>query len=120
MYYYLTMPQDPSVFTVLTCPSDKPDCPAVDFLLLGPRWLVMEDTFQLPYFHRNTMSEFSAVLSGGFDLARVPPSMYGMSALHNNLSPHGLDAHEVEIAMTKRLAPERVPDDTKAFLVESW
>jgi homogentisate 1,2-dioxygenase len=80
----------------------------------------MEDTFQLPYFHRNTMSEFSAVISGGFDLSRVPESMYGMYALHNNLSPHGLDAHEVEAAMRKPLVPERIPDDTQAFLVESW
>jgi homogentisate 1,2-dioxygenase len=80
----------------------------------------MEDTFQLPYFHRNTMSEFSAVISGGFDLSRVPESMYGMYALHNNLSPHGLGAHEVEAAMRKPLVPERIPDDTKAFLVESW
>ena len=116
----LTILQDPSVFTVLTCPSDKPDCPAVDFLLLGPRWLVMEDTFQLPYFHRNTMSEFSSVLRGGFDLTRVRETMYGMSALHNNLSPHGIDAREVEVAMTKPLVPERISDDTKAFVIESW
>jgi homogentisate 1,2-dioxygenase len=80
----------------------------------------MEDTFQLPYFHRNTMSEFSAVISGGFDLSRVPESMYGMYALHNNLSPHGLAAHEVEAAMRKPLVPQRIPNDTKAFLVESW
>jgi homogentisate 1,2-dioxygenase len=80
----------------------------------------MEDTFQLPYFHRNTMSEFASVISGGFDLARVPEAMYGMSSLHNSMSPHGLLAHEVEEAMRKPLAPERVPDDTIAFLVESW
>jgi homogentisate 1,2-dioxygenase len=80
----------------------------------------MEGTFRLPYFHRNTMSEFSAVIRGGFDLSRVPESMYGMYALHNNLSPHGLDAQEVEVAVTKALRPERVPDDTKAFIVESW
>jgi homogentisate 1,2-dioxygenase len=66
------------------------------------------------------MSEFSAVISGGFDLSRVPESMYGMYALHNNLSPHGLDAHEVAAATTKILRPERIPNDTKAFLVESW
>jgi homogentisate 1,2-dioxygenase len=46
--------------------------------------------------------------------------MYGMSALHNNLSPHGLDAHEVEAAMRKPLVSERIPDDTKAFVIDSW
>ncbi|PGH18791.1 homogentisate 1,2-dioxygenase [Helicocarpus griseus UAMH5409] len=111
--------QDPSIYVVLTCPSDKPDHAAVDFLVLGPRWMVMEDTFQLPYFHRNTMSEFSSVISGGFDLSRVPESMYGMSGLNNTLSPHGLSAWEVENAMQKKLGPERVPDDTMAILVES-
>ncbi|KAL4886742.1 RmlC-like cupin domain-containing protein [Aspergillus karnatakaensis] len=111
--------QDPSIYTVLTCPSDKPSHPAVDFLVLGPRWMVMEDTFQIPYFHRNTMSEFSAVISGGFDLSRVPEQLYGMSGLNNVLSPHGLSAEEVENAMKKALRPERVPDDTLAVLVES-
>jgi hypothetical protein len=42
--------------------------------------------------------------------------MYEMSALHSNLSPHGLDAHEVEAAMRKPLVPERMPDDTKRSL----
>ncbi|KAL4963797.1 RmlC-like cupin domain-containing protein [Aspergillus stella-maris] len=111
--------QDPSIYVVLTCPSDKPDHAAVDFLVLGPRWMVMEDTFQIPYFHRNTMSEFSSVLSGGFDLSRVPEQMFGMSGLHNMLSPHGLSAGETENATSKVLKPERVPDDTMAFLVES-
>ncbi|BCS18741.1 uncharacterized protein APUU_11569A [Aspergillus puulaauensis] len=111
--------QDPSIYIVLSCPSDKPDHAAVDFLVLGPRWMVMEDTFQIPYFHRNTMSEFSSVLSGGFDLSRVPPQLYGMSGLNNVLSPHGLSASDTENAMKKVLRPERVPDDTMAFLVES-
>ncbi|KAL3433036.1 RmlC-like cupin domain-containing protein [Aspergillus tetrazonus] len=111
--------QDPSIYVVLTCPSDKPDHAAVDFLVLGPRWMAMEDTFQIPYFHRNTMSEFSSVISGGFDLSRVPTPMYGMSGLHNVLSPHGLSAPETENAIKKVLRPERVPDDTMAFLVES-
>ncbi|KAL4763347.1 RmlC-like cupin domain-containing protein [Aspergillus foveolatus] len=110
---------DPSIYVVLTCPSDKPDHAAVDFLVLGPRWMVMEDTFQIPYFHRNTMSEFSSVISGGFDLSRVPTPMYGMSGLHNVLSPHGLSASETENAIKKVLRPKRVPDDTMAFLVES-
>jgi homogentisate 1,2-dioxygenase len=82
--------------------------------------MVMEDTFQLPYFHRNTMSEFSSIISGGVDLTKIPESMYGMSSLNNVLSPHGLSAREVEHAMKKALGPERVPDDTMAILVESW
>lgn len=66
------------------------------------------------------MSEFSSVISGGIDLTRIPEAMVGMSALNNPLSPHGLSAPEVEHAMNKPLRPERVPDDTMAFVVESW
>jgi homogentisate 1,2-dioxygenase len=112
--------QDPSCFTVLTCQSETPDHPAVDFLVLGPRWLTMEDTFRLPYFHRNIMSEFSAVISGGYDTSRVPEQLYGMSGLHNCLSPHGMSAEDTEDAMKKQLKPERIPDDTVAVLLESW
>ena len=80
----------------------------------------MEDTFRLPYFHRNAMSEFSSVIRGGFDTAKVPKPMWGMCALHNPMSAHGLDKREVEDAMNKPLQPERIGDETMAFLVESW
>jgi homogentisate 1,2-dioxygenase len=112
--------QDPSIFTVLTCQSSIPDHPALDFLYMGPRWFVMEDTFQLPYFHRNVMSEFSGVISGGFDLSKVPKQMWGMCGLNNSVSPHGLSKEEVEQAITKKLQPERVPDNHHGFLFESW
>lgn len=112
--------QDPSIFTVLTAPSGIPDHPALDFLYMGPRWFVMEDTFQLPYFHRNVMSEFSGVISGGFDVSKIPKPMWGMCGLNNSVSPHGLSKEEVELAMTKKLEPERIPDNHHGFLFESW
>mmetsp|Transcript_11269 Transcript_11269/g.27930 ORF Transcript_11269/g.27930 Transcript_11269/m.27930 type:complete len:400 (-) Transcript_11269:1766-2965(-) len=48
---------DPSIYTVLTCPSDTPGEAIADFVIFPPRWMVMEDTFRPPYFHRNVMSE---------------------------------------------------------------
>lgn len=66
------------------------------------------------------MSEFFSVISGGVDLSRIPEPMWGMSALNNTLSPHGVGVHEVEQAEKKKLAPERIPDDHMAFIVESW
>jgi homogentisate 1,2-dioxygenase len=36
---------DPSIFTVLTSPSDTPGTANCDFVIFPPRWLVMEDTF---------------------------------------------------------------------------
>ncbi|KAK7611996.1 Homogentisate 1,2-dioxygenase [Phyllosticta paracitricarpa] len=111
--------QDPSIYTVLTCPSDKPDHPAVDFIYIGPRWIVMEDTLHVPYFHRNTMSEFAAVISGGFDTSPIPDELVGMCNLHNGMSTHGPSAPVVEHSMTRDTKPERIPEDHVAVLVES-
>ena len=50
---------DPSLYTVLTVPSHRePGTAVVDFAIIPPRWMASEDTFWLPYYHRNTMSEF--------------------------------------------------------------
>jgi len=48
---------DPSIFTVLTSPSDTAGVANVDFVIFPPRWMVAEDTFRPPWFHRNFMSE---------------------------------------------------------------
>ena len=49
---------DPSIFTVLTCPSSDPGTATADFVIFPPRWMVAERTFRPPYFHRNCMTEF--------------------------------------------------------------
>ena len=46
--------QDPSIFTVLTCPSTKPGVAIADFVIFPPRWSVAENTFRPPYYHRKT------------------------------------------------------------------
>jgi homogentisate 1,2-dioxygenase len=48
---------DPSIFTVLTSPSHMVGRANVDFVIFPPRWMVAEDTFRPPWFHRNVMSE---------------------------------------------------------------
>ncbi len=37
---------DPSIYTVLTAPSDKPGTALADFVIFPPRWMVMENTFR--------------------------------------------------------------------------
>src|SRR6478609_3338788 len=44
---------DPSIFTVLTSPSEIVGTANVDFVIFPPRWMVAEDTFRPPWFHRN-------------------------------------------------------------------
>ena len=56
--------QDPSIFTVLTVPTNTPGTAAVDFVIFPGRWTVAEHTFRPPYFHRNCMSEFMGLIRG--------------------------------------------------------
>jgi len=53
---------DPSIFTVLSCPSEIVGESAVDFVIFPTRWMVAEHTFRPPYFHRNYMSEFMGMV----------------------------------------------------------
>lgn len=58
---------DPSIFTVLTSPSPVPGVAAADFVVFPARWVVAENTFRPPYFHRNTMSEYMGLIRGTYD-----------------------------------------------------
>ncbi len=55
---------DPSIFTVLTSPSEIPGTANCDFVIFPPRWMVAEHTFRPPWFHRNVMSEFMGLVQG--------------------------------------------------------
>src|SRR3954453_22519279 len=58
---------DPSIFTVLTSPSETPGTANIDFVIFPERWLVAEDTFRPPWYHRNIMSEFMGLVYGVYD-----------------------------------------------------
>ena len=55
---------DPSIFTVLTSPSETPGTANVDFVLFSDRWMVAENTFRPPWYHMNVMSEFMGLVYG--------------------------------------------------------
>ena len=108
---------DPSIFTVLTSPTDSPGLANADFVAFAPRWLVGEDTFRPPWFHRNVMSEFMGLVRGVYD-AKAEGFAPGGASLHNSFSSHGPDAETFERASTADLAPQKV-DDTLAFMFET-
>jgi homogentisate 1,2-dioxygenase len=108
---------DPSIFTVLTSPSDTPGTANCDFVIFPPRWLVMEDTFRPPWYHRNVMSEFMGLVHGQYDAKPEGFKPGGMS-LHNCMVPHGPDAEAFDKASAVALAPHKL-DDTLAFMFES-
>jgi homogentisate 1,2-dioxygenase len=108
---------DPSIFTVLTSPSEVPGTANVDFVIFPPRWMVAEDTFRPPWFHRNVMSEFMGLVHGVYD-AKADGFSPGGSSLHNSFTAHGPDAATFEKASTADLQPHRI-DATLAFMFES-
>ncbi|CAN5688823.1 homogentisate 1,2-dioxygenase [soil metagenome] len=108
---------DPSIFTVLTSPSDTPGTANCDFVIFPPRWLVQEDTFRPPWYHRNIMSEFMGLVYGQYD-AKPEGFKPGGTSLHNGMVPHGPDAEAFERASSGTLAPHKLAD-TLAFMFET-
>jgi len=108
---------DPSIFTVLTSPSDVPGTANADFVIFPPRWMVAEDTFRPPWFHRNTMSECMGLLYGAYD-AKADGFRPGAMSLHNQMSGHGPDLASWKGASEAELEPHKI-DGTMAFMIES-
>lgn len=108
---------DPSIFTVLTSPSDTLGTANMDFAIFPPRWMVAENTFRPPWYHRNVMSEFMGLIHGVYDAKESGFEPGGMS-VHNCMTPHGPEAEVFEKASNNRLTPQKY-DNTLAFMFES-
>ncbi len=108
---------DPSIFTVLTSPSHAPGRANADFVIFPPRWMVAEDTFRPPWFHRNVMSECMGLIHGAYD-AKAEGFAPGGLSLHNLMAGHGPDLASWEAASQADLAPHKI-DGTMAFMVET-
>jgi homogentisate 1,2-dioxygenase len=107
---------DPSIFTVLTSPSETPGAANVDFVVFPPRWMVAEGTFRPPYFHRNVMSEFMGLVRGEYD-AKQGGFVAGGASLHNAMSAHGPDRASYAKAVAAKLEPQYLAG-TLAFMFE--
>ena len=108
---------DPSIYTVLTSPSDTAGTANADFVIFPPRWLVGENTFRPPWYHRNVMSEFMGLIHGVYD-AKAEGFVPGGASLHNAWVAHGPDAETFERASNAQLEPHKVKD-TMAFMFET-
>lgn len=109
---------DPSIFTVLSCQSEKKGTAIADFVIFPPRWSVQEHTFRPPYYHRNCMSEFMGLILGQYE-AKRGGFMPGGATLHSIMTPHGPDVKCFEEASNEELKPGRVAEGTQAFMFES-
>ena len=108
---------DPSIFTVLTSPSSEQGTANCDFVIFPDRWLVAENTFRPPWYHRNIMSEYMGLVFGQYD-AKEEGFVPGGGSLHNQMSAHGPDLDAFEKASNAELKPQKV-ENTLAFMFES-
>jgi homogentisate 1,2-dioxygenase len=108
---------DPSIFTVLTSPSNVHGRANADFVIFPPRWMVAEDTFRPPWFHRNVMSEAMGLIHGAYD-AKADGFAPGGLSLHNLMSGHGPDVESWRKASEAELKPAKI-EGTMAFMVET-
>jgi len=112
---------DPSIFTVLTCPSFEPGVAVADFVIFPPRWLCAEKTFRPPYFHRNVMSEFMGLVGGSYDAKAAGKDGFspGGASLHVAATPHGPDAAAYAAAIAADTSTPRKFDGGLAFMFET-
>ncbi|MEO6227732.1 MAG: homogentisate 1,2-dioxygenase [Thermomonas sp.] len=109
---------DPSIFLVLTSPSDTPGVGNMDFAIFPPRILAAQDTFRPPWFHRNIASEFMGLIHGQYD-AKADGFAPGGCSLHNCMTGHGPDAATFEKASHSDTSTPDYVRDTMAFMFET-
>ncbi len=108
---------DPSIFTVLTAPTEEAGTANVDFVIFPERWMVAEHSFRPPWYHRNIMSEFMGLIYGQYD-AKEEGFVPGGMSLHNMMLPHGPDTDAFEKASKADLGPQKL-SGTMAFMFET-
>ncbi len=109
---------DPSIFLVLTSPTDTPGVGNLDFVIFPPRILAMQNTFRPPWFHRNIASEFMGLIHGVYD-AKAEGFAPGGCSLHNCMTGHGPDAATFEKASNADTSKPDYVAGTMAFMFES-
>lgn len=121
---------DPSLFVVLTAPNyaAEPGTAVMDFAVVSPRWNVAEDTYWLPYWHRNTMQEFFGPIISNqspeypFSSAKTGHRFAPFAAgLHGSMSTHGATEADYQAAQRRDThKPAKVQTDgLNIFLVET-
>lgn len=108
---------DPSIFTVMTSPSGEAGTANIDFVIFPERWMVAENTFRPPWYHRNIMSEFMGLIYGVYD-AKPKGFVPGGMSLHNMMLPHGPDTNAFEKASNEPMVPHKLTG-TMAFMLET-
>ena len=107
---------DPSIFTVLTSPSEIAGTANIDFVIFPPRWSVAEHSFRPPWFHRNVMNEYMGLIHGAYE-AKSGGFAPGGASLHNAFSAHGPDRESFDAASRASDEPQYLK--SLAFMFET-
>lgn len=116
---------DPSLYTILTAPSYvEPGTAIVDFAIIPPRWMVAEDTFWLPYYHRNTMNEFFGPIINNQSPKYPFNGGQGfkpfVAGLHGGMTTHGASEEEYQRVRGMQIKPEKLQTEgVTVFLLET-
>jgi homogentisate 1,2-dioxygenase len=86
-------------------------------VIFPERWMVAENTFRPPWYHRNIMSEFMGLIYGVYD-AKPEGFLPGGASLHNMMLPHGPDTPAFEHASNEPMVPKKLTG-TMAFMFET-
>src|SRR5204862_1926438 len=108
---------DPSIYTVLTAPSETAGTANIDLVIFPERWAVAEHTFRPPWYHMNIMSEFMGLIYGVYD-AKLEGFTPGGMSLHNCMLPHGPDKAAYDNATRGELEPVKLTN-TLALIFET-
>jgi homogentisate 1,2-dioxygenase len=112
---------DPSIFCVLTAPTGEPGIASCDFVIFPPRWMVAEQTFRPPYYHKNVMSEFMGNIRGTYEAKeKAGGFLPGGASLHSHMVAHGPEAAVFEKASQAVLSPMAPKHSDLAFMFESY
>ena len=108
---------DPSIFTVLTAPSDLPGTANIDFVdlpaALARRRRHVPAALVPPQRH----DRVHGASHGAYD-AKAEGFLPGGASLHNCMTAHGPDAESWEKATRAELKPQKI-ENTMAFMFES-
>ena len=91
--------------------------PNIEFVIFPPSCLVTENTFRLPWYRRNCLSEFMGLICREYD-AKGERFLPGVSSLNNCVIAHLPDAETFESASKVALEPIQLLD-SMAFIFES-
>ena len=86
-------------------------------MLFRDRWMVAEDTFRPPWYHKNIMSELMGNIHGIYD-AKPKGFVPGGMSLHNMMLPHGPDGPAFEKASAEAMEPAFLAN-TMSFMFET-